>query len=240
MDQNMKNFDRIIEQRMNEQQTPPPFGAWNRIAAELDAMPIAAAEPAPVNNLIPKRAIASFIAGMLIMGSAIATGFWVNSTLNRDNKIAGTNEAAKPASFSVAVGNGLNDLPLLQLSATSPIGKLPQYAPFTGPLIAKRANAAPVVDQVSNRTNSVNGHADVPAPIQAITLPPSDLKETYYFPPVDIVTIEKCKTEVEEPKLAKVEDAKATTDDDRPKADQKKFRPHRRRPGWAWGSINRM
>src|SRR5271169_5851984 len=93
MENNMKNFDRQIEQRLTEQQTPPPFGAWNRIAAQLDAMPVA--EPAPVNNLLPKRVIASFIAGMLIMGATIGTGFWLNNTFNHNNNIASSDNTTK-------------------------------------------------------------------------------------------------------------------------------------------------
>jgi hypothetical protein len=239
MDQKMKNFDRAIEQRMNEQQVPPPFGAWNRIAAELDAMPMVAAEPAPVNSIVPKRAIASFIAGMLIMGSAVATGFWVKASLNRDNRLAGVSETAQPASFTVAAGNGINNLPALRLESNSPISKLPKYVDFSVPVTAKKSTSAPVSANTNNSL-PLNVREDAPAPIQSVTSSAADLKETYYFPPVDIVTVEKCKTETEEPKLAKVEEPKATNDDDRPKADQKKFRPHRRRPGWAWGNINRM
>lgn len=37
MEQEIKNFDRTIEESMNNFSAQPPFGMWNRISAELDA-----------------------------------------------------------------------------------------------------------------------------------------------------------------------------------------------------------
>lgn len=250
MDQNMKSFDRIIEQRMNEETVPPPFGAWNRIAAQLDAMPMAAAEPAPVNNYIPKRVVASFIAGMMVMGATIAAGFMLRSSIS-DKTAAANNGAPAVSSFTMAQGNTSDVLRNPNtLGETSPVSKLPLYAPVTvSKRIAMAKPAAPVAETSkvvtpetkNNAETGVNSSSDVPTPVEAVTLPASKLTEPYYFPPVDIVTPEKSKEDVAITRIAKNDElAKASTDDDRPKADQKKFKPHHRRPGWAWGSINRM
>ena len=81
MEHNTKNFDRGIEQMMNEHEVAPPFGAWNRISSELDAMPAIAAGAAPVvTSLIPKRALTGIIAAALVIGATMVTGYFVNNS----------------------------------------------------------------------------------------------------------------------------------------------------------------
>src|SRR4051812_37984037 len=81
MDQKIKDFDRRIEQMMNENAVAPPFGMWNRISADLDAeaLPIAT----PPASAIPGRAMVGMFAGALILGATLVTAYLVNNTKER-------------------------------------------------------------------------------------------------------------------------------------------------------------
>ena len=87
MEQKIKNFDRSVEQMMNEHEVAPPFGMWNRISADLEAMPVAATAPV-VTSLIPKRAMMGIIASALIIGTAVITGYLVSSSNPAKTSIA--------------------------------------------------------------------------------------------------------------------------------------------------------
>jgi hypothetical protein len=107
MDQKIKNFDRSIEQMMNEHQVAPPFGMWNRISSELEATPVPVAAAAPVvTSLIPKRSMAAIIAGVLIIGASVATGYMVHAVLNNKNQVqANTTPVNAPVNLTTVANN---------------------------------------------------------------------------------------------------------------------------------------
>ena len=122
MEQNIKNFDRGIEQKMNEHEVAPPFGMWNRISSELDAMPIAAAAPI-ATSLIPKRAMMGIIATALVIGTAMITGYLVSSSLNK-NTVAPTGNTSieattKSATSTAPVQQTVRQLAWIVLEALS-------------------------------------------------------------------------------------------------------------------------
>ena len=87
MDQKIKNFDRTIEQKLNEAEVAPPFGMWNRISGELDVaetLPTAAAAVAPI-AAVSKRAAIRFIVAASLISSSLVTAYIVNS-LNHKNE----------------------------------------------------------------------------------------------------------------------------------------------------------
>lgn len=85
MEQEIKNFDRAIEESMNNYSAQPPFGVWNRISAELDAAEgIAVATTAPAAATHIQRAPWKFIAAAVFTG-VIATGAFVYAYFGNDN-----------------------------------------------------------------------------------------------------------------------------------------------------------
>lgn len=80
-----KEFDRSIERMMNENAVAPPFGMWNRISADLDAIaPTAAPVTAP---LIPRGVLYGFIAGASLAGTLI-TGLLLFNQSGANKEVA--------------------------------------------------------------------------------------------------------------------------------------------------------
>jgi len=77
-----KNFDRSIEHKMNQHSVAPPFGAWNRIAAELDTITPAAAPAAP---LIPNSALIGFLSGAALIATLVG-GVLIYIEYNNETK----------------------------------------------------------------------------------------------------------------------------------------------------------
>lgn len=93
MEQEIKNFDRTIEESMNNFSAQPPFGMWNRISAELDAaegIAVAATAPAAATHI--QRTPWKFIAAAMFTG-AVVTGAFVYAYLgNNDNTVVADNK----------------------------------------------------------------------------------------------------------------------------------------------------
>lgn len=85
-----KEFDRSIERMMNENTVAPPFGMWNRISADLDAIAPAAPVAAP---LIPRGVLYGFIAGASLAGTLI-TGLLLFNQSGADKEVALLNTPA--------------------------------------------------------------------------------------------------------------------------------------------------
>jgi hypothetical protein len=254
MEQKIKNFDRGIEQMMNEHEVAPPFGMWNRIAGELEAMPVAAAAPV-ATSLIPKRAMIGIIATALILGTATLTGYLVNSSTNtnRANTIAPAvntqiESSVKPASTNpvnqqtIAVKNDVvasnpttPKAKAHHTTASNPVQATLQVAQQVNPTINQ-----PVVSPVNVIANNAN--ADVPTPIAPIQQNVSEETQTYFFPPIDVNTPEKNKPTTEATVLTIRSHGKvgvvAQADNNDAPSGHKSFHPHHRQ-GWAYGSIIR-
>lgn len=210
MEQNIKNFDRGVEQKMNEHEVAPPFGMWNRISAELDAMPLAAATAAPVATaLIPKRAMVGIIAAALIMGTTILTGYLVNSSLNTDK--ANTNIAVSPKTVNATnipqqtapvKSDEASPMHIAMVKpavkhhpASNPLQSTMQLAQQVQPTVNQPVTTNPALSNGNNSLINSNANTDVPTPIEPIAQ--NAETTTYYFPPIDVNTPEKAKTETE-------------------------------------------
>jgi hypothetical protein len=250
MEQNIKNFDRGIEQKMNEHEVAPPFGMWNRISSELDAMPIAAAAPI-ATSLIPKRAMMGIIATALVIGTAMITGYLVSSSLNKNTvaptgntSIEATTKSATstaPVQQTVAVkDDAVPSTPVHKSRvkptvAASPVQQTILAAQQVTPVINQ-----PVVEPTPNSVAVNIANEDVPTPLEPIAESTVSQTQTYYFPPIDVVTPEKSAPVATATKgHAKI--AANTADDE--KASQPKSHKIRitlrKKHDWAYGNIIR-
>lgn len=239
MEQDIKNFDRTIEQIMNEQQVAPPFGMWNRISAELETVPVAAP-----TTVIPKRAIVGIIAAVLMIGATV-TGYMVNSFMNKD-KVANTGNpvvAIKVAAIQTPQAQPLNSV---RLAIPAPVKNNPVAVVLkkhVETVAAVKENETKGAEEttpvVIAQTLPVNGNTDVPTPIQPVAMTIAGENPTYYFPPVDMNIPEKSK--------GKVGHAVAKADDEDDDSDKKtklissndnrvKFHP-KKHTKFSYGSI---
>jgi hypothetical protein len=87
MEQEIKQFDRTIEESMNGLSATPPFGMWNRISAELDAAePAIAAGVAPITSTTIQRTPWRYIAAAAVTGIAVV-GAFVYSYVGNNNTV---------------------------------------------------------------------------------------------------------------------------------------------------------
>ena len=254
MEQNIKNFDRGVEQMMNEHEVAPPFGMWNRISAELEAMPVAATAPV-ATSLIPKRAMMGIIAAALILGTTAITGYLVSSSLNGNKnttvaspvstQIAAPTQSNVPATVQPAiVAESVNAAPATHHTANKKAKQITASNPVESTIQAAQ-QVTPTVSQPVAEGNSIivsNANTDVPTPIEPVAQNVNEETQTYYFPPIDVATTETSKPANESPIAAK-NHTKSTTvasnDNDGPSDHKVKFRMHNKKRGWAYGSIIR-
>jgi hypothetical protein len=257
MDQKIKNFDRGIEQMMNEHEVAPPFGMWNRISAELEAMPVPVAAAAPVvTSLIPKRAIAGIIASALIIGASIATGYMVHSTLDTKNKVeANTKPISVPVTAATVAANNTPAqtvepvkrqttpvVPVLAKAKVNHIADKPAQTTLQAAQQVSPAAVQPAANTVGVADNSLmvnNSNTDVPTPIEPIAQ--NVEPQTYYFPPIDVNTPEKAKAN-DAPIAVKAHantKVSASTDDDKSSnTGERKFRLRNHKKPFTWSKIN--
>ncbi len=179
MDQKIKNFDRNIEQMMNENSVAPPFGMWNRISAELgsEALPIAAAAPA---SLMPKRAIVGFMAAAIILGVSL-TAYLITTNSTEEKPIAA-------------------QLTTPQVTIQEQVIAEPQHLVVKA---APSAMAAKKTDALRQIVAETKKHEIVTAQYQPeiteVAVPNQLIAQNtlatdpYYFPPVDVVVQETNK-----------------------------------------------
>lgn len=231
-DKAIKDFDRSIESMMNEHSVAPPFGAWNRIAGELDAIPAAATAIPGRSPLFNTGTVVGFVSGALMIGSMV-TGWLVYNNYNAEQTdknlaVVTQNEVSK----------GLNFAP-------AKTGEVQTITPIVEAKTVSIAKAITKQDKSVTENTSVKVIAtDVAAP--TVKVPVDKEKqagEAYYFPPVDIdvpdnkiqntnnattVVKEEIKTEP-----AKIEVKKSSSSGDRVKFKKKK--PAK----WNYGRLNR-
>jgi hypothetical protein len=235
MDQKIKNFDRSIEQMMNENSVAPPFGMWNRISAELDAEVLPpVSSPASV---IPGRAMIGFFAGALILGGTMVTAYLLN------NKTAAPQQIVSQEPVVVNMPEKEKVEPVI--IAESPKASIVSETKKS--LVAK-----PAVSQIAEEkqvvTEPYTTYQEVAVPNQTNAESASASLDPYYFPPVDIdapevnkapVAASKettvCKPAEEETKVVekKVKVQSQTS--------EKKLKFKKRRSGgFTYGHLNRL
>ena len=256
MDQKIKNFDRSIEQKMNEHEVAPPFGMWNRISTELEGMPVPVAAAAPaVGSMIPKRALLGIIAAALVLSTSMITGYLVNSSLshsqvNVQNDGAGKQQVAASTKATTALQTvGVKDI-TPSVNPVTAKAKVKQHSVAANPVqstLQLAQQVKPVINQPViasiNETNISplvmnNATTDVPTPIEPVAQNVQET-QTYYFPPIDVNTPEKAKPSNETPVMAKNKNkATVSNDNDGPSEHKFRFRPHRRTK-FTYGNIIR-
>ncbi len=181
-DKNIKDFDRYIEQSMNENFVEPPFGMWNRISAELGHTPVEEVPPV-ANPMLPKAILVGFVAGALVIGSLITgwivyNGHSVNSTTSETSVYHYNGKQQNlTKSAEVATENIREEVVVAPPATIEPIN-----------ISAKTVAVATIKTLNSEKSlrNSITS-GDVPVPTQKLPIDKeSKVQEPYYFPPVDI------------------------------------------------------
>ncbi len=239
MEKEIKDFDRRIEQLMNENSITPPFGMWNRISSELEseALPIAVAAPLA---LIPKRAMFGFIAGVAVIGLSLVTAYFVSNNSTKQIEIS------KPVtSINEITPTVMRVVPLTTTDVVLEKANHIQVAKIKTIAYKMTSQEARATDETLNNT-SFGNNMDVPVPNQAVA---SNLTTgNYYFPPVDIVNTPVAETNgeiavVTANQLAKQEeklgDKKGKISATSANEKRIKLKKHRR-SGFTYGSLNRL
>lgn len=233
----IKDFDRGIENRMNDHVAAPPFGAWNRIAAELEAGPVAVVSTtAPAQPWINTGTVLGFVSGALMIGTFV--GSWL--LYNKYN----ANEASAIVQRATEVAAQVNTVSVPVVSVEQPKGNI---LPSAKNVVVLAANKP--TKETEYTTVRLNSNEDVAAP--TVKLPMDKQKgtdEPYYFPPVDINVPEAkaVNTEIAEDNLqpevkevdepAKTVEVKKITSSS--SSSHVKFKK-KRSSGWNYGKINR-
>ncbi len=238
MEQNIKNFDRKIEQMMNENSVAPPFGMWNRIASELaaEALPVAAAAPVA---FIPKRAVVGFIAGVAVIGLSLVTAYLVtnNNSVKREQVAKDSNPVIVSSPATTLESPSLIILEKVK-EVVAPKVKLVRHS-----VVVASANT-----QIATESVPADNNSDVSVPSQSVSNSEIGVSGAYYFPPVDINSVEKthqdeiatvtasqlAKQEADE-NLAEKKIKIASSGNDM----RVKFKKHKR-GGFTYGSLNRL
>ena len=229
MEQKIKNFDRNIEQRLNENAVTPPFGMWNRISVALDAEAMPVAVPAPA-SVMPKGAIVGMVTGALILGASLLTAYLINN-----------NSLLKKE----AVNNMVTVVNIPQVKNIETVVLRDEVKPAVVYKAKKVAVTPAVISEPVKEETLVSADyrnlAEVAVPDQTVALN-TKVTEAYYFPPVDVNNPEPVKTKV----IAKTKvDGDDQGDDDKKiksssSGHEKKLRPKKKRSrDWSFGRINR-
>ncbi len=234
MEQKMKNFDRRIEQMMNESEVTPPFGMWNRIAAELEtgATPI----PVSVNSPIPQRTVFGFIAGALLISASLMIAYLLNGYSAEEKAIAvNTAVVSQPSETTTVV----TEVPTIVFReevrpAVIRSSKLKSIAKPAKEIVSS-------IQEPASAAQVIPAHAEVLIPNQPIAQS-NGVTEPYYFPAIDINTTQN-KTEnkivasvaktVKTEKTSEEKGREIISSNDVPKI---KFRPKKHR-SFSYGRI---
>lgn len=232
-----KNFDRNIEQLMNENEVTPPFGMWNRIAAELDASataPAAASQTSP----LPQRSFTGLIAGTLIIGVSLIAAYLINSatTIPKTEAVV----VATPAPSVI-----VKTAPVIAEQNLQIETKTKRTAPITKSAPTKKLTAK-VLKANSNPTVTLPAHTEIFIPTAHISTV-NPITDKYFFPAIDMARAEVKQADkpVEEVAEVSAKTKVIKTDDDDERetlvnrdAPRIKFRPKKHR-NFTYGKIIR-
>lgn len=250
MEENIKDFDRSIEKAMNEYSATPPFGMWNRIAGELDAVTPAAAVAATATattagSLLPKVGL-----GTLILAVAMESALLINYVTNRNIETAQENT---PVVNTVIEQIPVQIIPEVKQEAS--LVKNPAVLEVAKNVVPFKKAARQVVAKNENKAtevinepvkNEIGGNeVSIPQVGVSPTTGNDIAADSYYFPPVDINTAgegEEVKTEVSTAPVAPKADnaiaekkAKVSSS-----SNERKWRFHpTKRSKWRYGKLNR-
>ncbi len=245
MEDNIKEFDRQIEQAMNENSVNPPFGMWNRISAELDATPVASTGTGGGGAGLGAMVTKSGLLGLVII-AAVESAFLVNYVASGNE---GRNQATE-STENVMPANTVVTTSLQQPAVTEEVTPAKSSSPIT---IAKNigrthkpAHKQPVVIQqetiaLAPTPNTIANFNDVSSvPEQTTANETATNNEAYYFPPVDINIPGDKKAEEPTTTIAtKVLDNPTDKKKISLPAEQKlKFKPPHKKK-WGYGRFNR-
>lgn len=234
-DKAIKDFDRHIEGMMNEHSVAPPFGAWNRIAAELDATTVAAPVATPRAPLFNTGTILGFVSGALMIGTMV-TGWFVynnyNSNLQTDKGLTtGIKvEQITNTTNGKAVNGSMDETPVVSTVEEPQSLSLAKVSTKAKDSSFKKSMVKVAAPEVEAST------------VKLATDKEKEAGEAYYFPPVDIdmpesktaannaVTVVKEEQKIE---LPKIEVKKSSGSSERVKF--KKRKPAK----WNYGRLNR-
>lgn len=178
----IKDFDRSIEQMMNEHAVPPPFGAWNRIAAGLDA-PVAAAP----RRVVPVAAIGGFVAGAMLIGGLVAGALVYNG-----NNLNNITYPATVAANNTTASNTQILSPAAQVTTAQQVGTVNQVAEKSNvqALVAvaadKQTGKTAVTLTSSNGKTALSNNNDVAVPEVKLKANANMVSMPYYFPAIDV------------------------------------------------------
>lgn len=240
----IKNFDRTIEQRLNESAVTPPFGMWNRISAELDNVaPVAV----PTTPLIPRGTVVGFIAGASLISLLTAGMLFYNNNYNQpENKVIATVTSPVVEENKLAVSSEV--VPVVVIN-----DKKEEIVPVVS---YKKVSASktdtetkPVAENKITYTGLSNDEIGTPL-TNTGQYTEAKTDEPYYFPPVDAVTVETKNTEVVAPVIAKqnsittVQLDESKIDDSKDKtnysSDKKIKFKKKKRSSWGYMRVNRI
>ena len=234
MEKEIKNFDRTIEQMLSQQSVAPPFGAWNRIASELDAVPATAVTTSPA-TILPKRFLVSIISGVIIIGTSLVTAY-----LASNNKEAQTLTEPAAKIVSEQVSNVFP--PTAQTVVSHHIQTTKHLAVKQNEVISAKDDLGTVADAYPETPKAIEAvESEIYVPNQAINQTNATNNQVYYFPPVDL-NLPETKTQA----VALKTEEEKPTDDKKVKAyssssnEQRiKFRKRKARK-FSYGVLNRM
>lgn len=246
MDQKIKNFDRNIEQVMNEAAVEPPFGMWNRIAADLDAAEAVAAPAA--GSPVPQRSVAAMLVGVMVIGASLVTAYLVNSNNNQQLTVSANvsqpTEITTPVTeqtliAAVEAPKTVAELPAKPAKRNTVINKVSE-TPAAPQQLAKVAE--PVFVPTELNDNKSTNQVDVLVPLVAVDQNKQQA-DAYYFPPVDIYTGENKLQEnklalAAKPRTDKTTEREASSSSSSESSSRFKFRP-KKHGRYNYGKINR-
>lgn len=233
MDQKMKNFDRSIEQMMNENAVTPPFGMWNRISAELEAE--ATPVPVSVNSPIPQRAILGFIAGAVLIGASLVTAYFVNDFNKKENTALAFNTPVVQQTPEITPV--IAETPVIVFrEVVKPVAHSSKPTSIAKPVEEKVV--APIETSATPAEN-ISANTEVSVPTQPLA-ENKVVSEPYFFPAIDMNTGEnKPQDKVATPVTKVKTDSKNTEDDEREVSNDPpriKFHPKKHR-SFSYGRI---
>lgn len=222
-----KNFDRSIERKLNQAAVEPPFGAWNRIAAQLDQE----VKPAPligVKSIGLALLITSAVIGAIaIAGNALYYTNYINPTTPLAVNRVSPSFVVKPEKIDFS---SINDL-------SAPIYTTPRQLTTHSNSIKEEASAS--VKQAERRivTETTAVVTDYNTPATTKTVNP-----VYVFPPVDLQTTLQSNEEASEDesieKEERAHDKKIRTSGNE-SSTRYKFKK-RKKGKFNYGKINRV
>lgn len=231
MEPNFKNFDRNIERMMNEHEVTPPFGMWNRIAADLEAevAPVSVSTKTPV----PLNSIYKFAAGALFISASLIIALLTNNSSSVTNPII------------TPTGNSVTESKQVVLQVSSAV--VPMAVASKKKSVGNKSTKSKNIVKHTTLTHS-NQSVKVSAPITLETkiISPAqsfsvgNISEPYYITPVAVTTNAPSSAKEEELSAAvsTIKTQKAVEKDDREVSDYSriKFRPKKHR-SFTYGRI---